>query len=48
MRFVYGLFVFVAWVILFGCVLTGGMNIANDVQILSLAIVVAGAMAGGD
>lgn len=48
MRFVYGLLAFVVWSMFIGYALTAEMNITNEVQILSLAIVVAGAMAGGD
>lgn len=48
MRFIYGLIAFVAWTILIGYVVSSGMDMANEAQILSLAIVVAGTMAGGD
>ena len=48
MRIIYGLFAFVAWIILLGFALSGGMSMTNEAQIISLAIVVAGAMAGGD
>ena len=48
MRFVYGLLAFVVWAMLLGYAQTAGMNITNEVQILSFAIVIAGAMAGGD
>lgn len=48
MRFVYGAIAILIWCILGVYVLSQGVVVSNDMQILSTAIVVAGAMAGGD
>ena len=48
MRFIYGALAFILWSILGLYMLSQGVPISNDMQMLSTAIVVAGAMAGGD
>jgi hypothetical protein len=48
MRFVYGAIALILWCILGVYMINQGVDISNDMQILSTAIVVAGAMAGGD
>ena len=48
MRFMYGALAFILWSILGLYMLSQGVPISNDMQILSTTIVVAGAMAGGD
>ena len=48
MRYLYGIFALIAWLVFLGYVQTTGIVVTNDVSIISTAIVVAGAMAGGD
>ena len=48
MRYLYGIFALIIWCVFIGYVMTKGIEISNDVQIITSAIVVAGAMAGGD
>ena len=48
MRFVYGALALIVWCILVAYVISQGISVSNDMQILTTAIVVAGAMAGGD
>lgn len=48
MRFVYGLFALIIWSIILGYVLAKGVSVPTEVLVLSFAIVMAGAMAGGD
>lgn len=49
MRFIYGIFACFVWS--FFCMFLMSkydMKVSNDIQILSTAIIIAGAMAGGD
>lgn len=48
MRFMYGALALILWSILGVYMIGQGVAVSNDMQILSTAIVVAGAMAGGD
>ena len=49
MRFGYAIVALVLWVFFMAWIMTeGGIELSNDTQILSLAIIAAGAMAGGD
>ena len=48
MRFVYGAIALILWCIFGVWIISQGVTVSNDMQILSIAIVVAGAMAGGD
>ena len=48
MRLIYGALAFIIWSILGLYMISQGVVVSNDIQILSTAIVVAGAMAGGD
>ena len=48
MRYLYGIFALIIWCIFLVYVTATGIEISNDVQIITTAIVVAGAMAGGD
>ena len=48
MRYLYGIFTLIIWCVFIEYVMTKGIEISNDVQIITTAIVVAGAMAGGD
>ena len=48
MRFMYGAIAMLIWCILGVYVLSQGMVVSNEIQVLTTAIVVAGAMAGGD
>lgn len=48
MRFVYGAIALIVWCIFGAWIISQGIAVSNDIQILSTAIVVAGAMAGGD
>ena len=48
MRYLYGFFALIIWCIFLGYLLTNGVELSNDVQFITTAIVVAGAMAGGD
>lgn len=49
MRFGYAVVALILWVLFMAWIMTeGGIELSNDTQILSLAIIMAGAMAGGD
>ena len=48
MRFMYGALAFIFWSILGVYMMSQGVAVSNDMQMLSTAIIVAGAMAGGD
>ena len=49
MRYLHGLIVLFGWVMLMKLYLNcGGMDIPNNLQILTSSIVLAGALAGGD
>lgn len=49
MRFGYAVVALILWVLFMSWIMTeGGIELSNDTQILSLAIIMAGAMAGGD
>ena len=48
MRFLYGFIAFWVWGLLEGYMVVKGCSLSDDVVIISMAIVVAGAMAGGD
>ena len=49
MRILYGIASGIIWAFIFILVIvTGDLKISADIQWLSLAIVIAGAMAGGD
>ena len=49
MRFFYGFLAFFIWIFVADIILKAvNLPISNDIQFLSLAIVVAGALAGGD
>ena len=49
MRFGYAVVALILWVLLTSWIMAeGGIELSNDTQILSLAIIMAGAMAGGD
>lgn len=49
-RFRYAVVALILWVFFMAWITTGecGIKLSNDTQILSLAIIMAGAMAGGD
>lgn len=49
MRFGYAIIAMILWLIFMSWIMTeGGIEISDDTRVLSLAIVAAGAMAGGD
>lgn len=49
MRFFYGFMAFLIWVLAADALLKAvNVPISNDIQFLSVALVVAGALAGGD
>lgn len=48
MRFAYAFVMFLVWVIVIAFISSFEINISHDIQLLSTAIVVAGALAGGD
>lgn len=49
MRFGYAVVALILWVSLMAWIMTeGNIELSNDTQVLSLAIIMAGAMAGGD
>lgn len=48
MRFMYGVLALIVWCVLGAWIISQGVAVSNDMQILSTAIIVAGAMAGGD
>ncbi len=48
MRFLYGIVAGIAWAYLaYSIMVHYGLEISNDIQMLSTAIIIAGAMAGG-
>ena len=48
MRFIYGALALIVWCVFGAWIISQGVTVSNDMQILSTAIVVAGVMAGGD
>ena len=48
MRYLYGIGALIIWTLFIGYCVTQGVQINGDMQLLSISIVVAGAMAGGD
>ena len=48
MRFIYGAIAILIWCILGVYVLSQGVVVSNEMQVLTTALVAAGAMAGGD
>ena len=48
MRYLYGFGALIIWTLFIGYCMTKGVKINSDIQLLSLSIVIAGAMAGGD
>ncbi len=49
LRLLYGIVAGIAWAYLARAIMIhGGLEISNDIQMLSTAIIIAGAMAGGD
>lgn len=49
MRFGYAIIALILWVFFMAWIMTeGGIELSDDTRVLSLAIVAAGAMAGGD
>lgn len=48
MRYLYGIFALIIWCIFLGYLMTNGVELSEDTQFITIAIVVAGAMAGGD
>lgn len=49
MRFLYGIVACFVWSFFCMFIMTKhGIKVSNDIQILSTAIIIAGAMAGGD
>jgi hypothetical protein len=48
MRFLYGFIAFWVWALFEAWAVSTGSSLSDDVAIISIAIVVAGAMAGGD
>ena len=48
MRFAYAFVMFLVWAIVLSLIWAFGVNISHDIQVLSTAVVVAGALAGGD
>lgn len=48
MRFAYGAIALIVWCVFGAWIISQGVAVPNDIQILTTAIVVAGAMAGGD
>ncbi len=48
MRFLYGILAYIIWSIFLCALGSYGCDISTDTQVLTLAIVVAGALAGGD
>ena len=48
MRFIYGAIALIAWCVFEAWIISQGVAVSSDMQILSTAIIVAGAMAGGD
>lgn len=48
MRLIYGAIALIVWCVFGAWIINQGVAVSNDMQILSTAIIVAGAMAGGD
>lgn len=48
MRYLYGIGALIIWTLFIGYCVTKGVKINSNMQLLSISIVVAGAMAGGD
>ncbi len=49
MRFIYAILAFFIWIFVADAILKAvGVPISNDIQFLSVAIIIAGALAGGD
>lgn len=48
MRFIYGALALIVWCVFGAWIISQGVTMSNDMQILSTAIIVAGVMAGGD
>ena len=48
MRFAYAFVMFLVWAIILSLMWVFEINISHDIQLLSIAVVVAGALAGGD
>lgn len=48
MRFLYSIIAFWLWGVIMAFCISKGMKISDDMQLLTIAIVVAGALAGGD
>ena len=48
MRFIYGALALIVWCVLGAWIISQGVAVSSDMQVLTTAIVVAGAMAGGD
>ena len=48
MRILLGFIAFMIWAALLAFMLESGVEISDEVQLISLAVVAAGAMAGGD
>lgn len=48
MRYLHGIGALILWTLFVGYCMTQGAEISNDMQWLSMSIIVAGAMAGGD
>lgn len=48
MRFAYAFVMFLMWAIVLLSIWAFEINISHDIQVLSIAVVVAGALAGGD
>ena len=49
MRLKYGVVALILWVLFMAWIMTNSsLELSDDIRVLSLAIIVAGAMAGGD
>jgi hypothetical protein len=48
MSFLKALLAAWVWIIICGYLMTKGAEISNDMQVLTTAIIIAGALAGGD
>ena len=48
MRFAYAFVMFLVWTIVLSLIWAFEINISHDIQVLSIAVVVAGTLAGGD
>ncbi len=47
-RYLYGIGALILWTLFISYCMSKGIKINSDMQLLSMSIVVAGAMAGGD